>query len=255
MYDTHCHLDYFENHREVIESAFLNNVDFLNSICVEIKKFDEILNIIEKYKNIFCSIGQHPLYIKDEKEIIKNTEIIEIKINKFKDKIVAIGETGLDYFKIEDKNLLDIQQKSFIEHIKISNKHNLPLVVHTRNAKEDTLRMLKKEKAKGLIHCFTEDLDFLKKVLDLGFYVSFSGIVTFKNAIEIQNCAKYCPLDRILIETDAPYLSPIPFRGKQNKPEYIKFIAEFLANIKNIAINNFINTTTQNALQLFNIKV
>ncbi len=254
MYDTHCHLDYFENPVEVIKESFNSGIRYLNTISIEIEQFDKIIKIANLDERIFCSIGQHPLYLKTNLDINKFENLFIENIKNFTKKIIAIGETGLDYFKKKEVEEKILQKKIFLKQIEISQKFNLPLIVHTRNAGEDTYDIIKQEKAFGLIHCFTENQEFLKRMLDLGFYISFSGIVTFKNAVEIQTCAKYCPLDRILIETDAPYLSPNPFRGKENKPIYIKHTTEFIANLKDLKLDEFIEIATRNAKKIFQIE-
>ena len=250
--DTHCHLDFdplYNQIDEVIARASDAEVKKLISICVEIKKFENILHIAEKFENVYCSIGTHPNSADKEKDIT-----IEDIINKTKHpKVVAIGETGLDYFY--ENSSRDIQKINFIKHIKAAQNTSLPLVIHTRNADKDTSDILvseiKKTPFKFIMHCYSSGIDLANTAIDLGGYISFSGIVTFKNAEEVRIIAKKIPLERILIETDAPYLAPVPYRGKSNEPSYILKTAEMLSDILCINYNDFIEQTTANALKVF----
>lgn len=255
IYDTHCHLDYFEDPYKIIENSFSSGLIFLNTICVEIAKFEKIYEISKTNKNIYCSIGQHPCHLDEiDLEIFRNKCENYIKDDKSSgfNKIKAIGETGLDYFRVEEDKIKSFQIELFELQIEIANKFNLPVIIHTRSASKDTIEVIKKNRPqKGLIHCFTEDLDFMEKCLELGLYISFSGIVTFKNSKSIQECAKNCSLDRILIETDAPYLSPEPLRGKQNEPKNIIHTAKFIANLRGIDEEEFQRISAKNAVTLF----
>lgn len=257
IYDTHCHLDYFENPIEIALNSFGSGVGFLNTICVEVDKFLPIYEISKSHKNIFCSIGQHPCHhenLKARDISSKMIHFIEQDRISITDKIKAIGETGLDYFRMDSDAIKKTQWELFESHIEIANRFDLPVIIHTRTAKNDTIKMLKNIRPKfALIHCFTEDLDFMNQCLDLGLYISFSGIITFKNSTAIQECAKYCPIDRILIETDAPYLSPEPLRGKKNEPKNIIHTAKFIAQLRNLDLQEFCKVTTQNGISLFKI--
>lgn len=251
--DTHCHLDFEQLHSDlenVLARAEEVGVKKLISICVKINEFKKILDIANNHSNIYCAIGTHPNSAEAEQNI-RLEDILEYTQNK---KVVAIGETGLDYYY--ENAAKDIQIASFRKHIKAAQLSNLPLIIHTRNADNDTSDILKEEMQKQkfsfVLHCYTSGMQLAKTALELGGYISFSGIVTFKNAQEVQTIAKNVPLDRILIETDAPYLAPVPYRGKSNEPSFIFETAKYLATLLNINYNEFIELTTNNALQLFN---
>jgi len=202
--------------------------------------------IATKYANIYASVGIHP-----DENSIDNPSFDELVLWAKKDKIIAIGETGLDYFHEGDP---EEQRERFRMHIEVAKTVNKPLIIHTRDAREDTIRILQEaqaEKVGGVMHCFTEDLTMAEKAMALGFYISFSGIVTFKNAIQLQEVAKNIPLDRILIETDAPYLTPHPYRGKPNDPSYLRFVAEKIAALRGISFETVAEQTTKNFFQLF----
>ena len=252
LVDSHCHLDFAElqqNLDNFIKDAQANNVDYLQTICTKISQFDNIKNIAEKYHNIFCSVGVHPNEVLAE-GIYKAEQIIAL--SKYK-KLIAIGETGLDYYYENSPKL--VQQESFIEHIKASQATNLPIIIHSRDAEEDSYNILydqmKIAEFPILIHCFTASADFAKKILDLGGYISISGIVTFKNAKGLQEIVKKIPLDKLLIETDSPYLAPVPKRGKTNQPAYVKYVAEFLAEHLDIKLEVLAEKTTNNFFNLF----
>ena len=255
--DSHCHLDYpalYNNLDKVIDRAKHNNVRYLLTICTTLQSFDKIELIVEKYNNVYGTFGIHPHETKDHMKI--NSQFILNHVNK-NAKIIGIGETGLDfYYNHSDKKT---QIKSFIEHIYAASELNLPIIVHTRNAENDTYQILKDEiknsKLKILIHCFSGSKNFANKLIDLGCYISFSGIITFKNSIKLVNTASSLPIERILVETDSPYLSPVPFRGKSNEPSYIKFTIEKLSEIKKIPINNIMDITTNNFIKLFNLNI
>tara|TARA_B110000971_G_scaffold17293_1_gene15984 strand:+ start:5962 stop:6738 length:777 start_codon:yes stop_codon:yes gene_type:complete len=251
--DSHCHLEYeplFSNLDEVVKRAINNNVKYLLSISTTNKSYDRILEITERYQNIYGTYGIHPHETKDYKNLNKEEIIKKISISK---KIIGIGETGLDfYYDYSDR---EIQKKIFIEHIKAAQILNLPLIVHTRSAEEDTYKILISEKKnkdfKILIHCFTGTKEFAHKLIDLGCYISASGVVTFKKSKELANTFLSLPNDKILVETDSPYLSPEPLRGKPNEPSHIVHTINFLAKLKNINPNDFGQTTSLNFLKLF----
>jgi TatD DNase family protein len=249
LYDTHCHLDYFEDPDQIIQNAKNKNVKFLNSICVEIDKFENIFSIVNRNDNVFCSIGQHPCNPYAGEESLHKAIINKVR-NKNSSKIVAIGETGLDYYKKKlDKFEVNLQKDCFISQIEASIELDLPLVIHQREAENDMYNMLSSYRGlKGVMHCFTSNIDFMQKSLDLGFYISISGIVTFKNAKNLQDLIKYIPIEKLLIETDAPYLAPSIYRSKRNEPEYIIETAKFMSEILGFNINKI---TTENALKLF----
>ena len=255
MIDSHCHLDYdplFTNLNDVIKRGELNGVKKYLTISTTLKSFESIKVIISKYKNIFGTFGIHPHECKNF-PLINKKKIIDFK--KSHEKIIGIGETGLDFFyNFSDSSL---QKKIFVEHIEASIELNVPLIVHSRNAEKETFNILSdyhSKKPKILMHCFTGSVEFSKKMLDLGAYISFSGIITFKNASELQRTASTVPLDRILIETDSPYLSPEPKRGMSNEPSFIKYTATKLSELKKVSLESIVQSTTNNFLDLFSIK-
>ena len=252
--DSHCHLDYpslYENLEEVVKRAEFNKVNTLLTICTTLESFEKIKLIIEKYKNIYGTFGIHPHESKKYKNIDAKF-ILNLK-KKYK-KVIGIGETGLDFFyNYSDKK---IQKKSFIEHIEAATQLNIPLIVHSRDAENDTYEILKSEKKnsnlKILMHCFTGSQNFANKLLDLGCYISVSGIITFQNSIELANTVSFIPIENLLVETDSPYLSPHPLRGKSNEPSYIVHTINKLSQIKNISKEDVIAYTTNNFKKLFN---
>jgi len=255
--DSHCHLEYYTEDEvdKILKRCADNNVTILNNICVEISKFEGILKYAEKYSNVFCSLGTHPCNVDNES--FSCDEIV--KICKAHNKIRGIGETGLDYFHNTAESHLVKQRFSFSEHIGAASILNMPLIVHTRDAESDTYKILedavRNSNTIGVIHCFTGTKEFLFKMLDIGFHISISGIVTFNNAKELQDIVLHIPLDRLLIETDSPYLTPVPMRGKKNDPSFVRYIASFLAKHMNIDRDEFARTTTTNFCNLFGIEI
>jgi TatD DNase family protein len=250
--DSHCHLDRVDltkfggSIETMLAHANELSVKEFLCVCIDLEHFDEVLSLAKKYPQIYASVGVHPT----EQEG-KDPSIEELLTLANDDNIIAIGETGLDYFHIE-KNSADWQRERFRRHIAVSNQSAKPLIIHTRSAKTDTIKIMTEEKAEaGVIHCFSEDWAMAKSALDLGFYISFSGIITFKNADALREVAKKVPLDRILIETDSPYLTPVPNRGKPNSPAYVYYVAEQLAKIKGVSIDEIARATTQNFYNLF----
>ena len=252
MIDSHCHLDHeplFSDLSNIIKRSKNVGIKKLLTISTSLESFERIKDIINKDEMIYGTIGVHP---HETNKNIVNSDLI---IKNFNDnsKVIGIGETGLDfYYNNSDK---DKQIKSFIEHIKASITTNAPLIIHSRSAEEDTFRILnsyKKKNLKILMHCFTGSKIFAEKLLDLDSYFSASGIITFKNSIELQDTFKYLPLDKILIETDSPFLAPVPNRGKKNEPSFIDFTAQKLADLKNISKSQLIKITTDNFNKLFN---
>jgi len=251
MIDSHCHLDHsplFDDIENVIKRSKVVGIEKLLTICTTIKSFEKIKLLVKQDDIIFGTYGIHPHEAKNDKV---NSDII-IKEVKNNNKIIGIGETGLDfYYNHSDK---DDQITSFEEHIKASLVLNIPLIVHSRNAEKDTLEIFSKYKnmnLKILMHCFTGSKEFAENLLSFGAYFSASGIITFKNSLELQETFKSIPLNRILIETDSPYLAPVPNRGKQNEPSYVKYTAQKLADIKNISNLDLIKNTTSNFNNLF----
>ncbi len=250
LVDSHCHLN-FPELSENIQSLRLNmqeaNVGHALCVSVTLDKFPEVLGLAERFENFYASVGVHPDY-----EDIEEPTVEQLVALAQHTKIVAIGETGLDYFRLTGD--LEWQRERFRTHIRAAIKCAKPLIIHTRSAAEDTLRIMKEEgaiKVGGVMHCFTESLDVAMAAIEMGFYISFSGIVTFKNATQIKEVAQAIPLDKILVETDSPYLAPIPFRGKINQPAYVKYVAQEIANLRGISLDAVIRATTDNFFTLF----
>ncbi len=251
--DSHCHLDYEPINSsldEVIERAKKNGVTNMLTISTEDKKYPKIIEIVNKYKNVYGTYGIHPHEANSHQKI--DSKIISDKV-KMNNKIIGIGETGLDFYYNRSKK--DIQIKLFMEHIRASRELNLPLIVHSRAAENETFEILKKENKnrdlKILIHCFTGSADFAKKILDLNCYISASGIVTFKKSIDLRKAFEVVPIERLLVETDSPYLSPEPLRGKSNEPGNIIHTIKFLSNLKKVDYNLIVSQTSKNFFNLF----
>ena len=250
LIDSHCHLnfpDLAQRLPEILASMAEAGVDKAIAISVSRQSFEEVHTIAQNHPNIYATVGIHP--DDPEAEEFSLEELLE---RAARPKVVGIGETGLDYHWC--KGDLAWQHQRFALHIEAANRSGLPLVVHTRDAAEDTMRLLREHQAHaGVIHCFTEDVHTAKLALDLGFYISFSGIVTFKNATAIQEAARYVPLDRLLVETDSPYLAPVPKRGKPNEPAYVRHTAAFVAQLRGDSLENIAQATTANCLRLFHL--
>ena len=250
LIDSHCHLnfpDLAQRLPEVLANMAEAGVNKAIAISVSRQSFEEVHAIAQNHPNIYATVGIHP--DDPEAEEFSLEELLE---RADRPKVVGIGETGLDYHWC--KGDLAWQHQRFALHIEAANRSGLPLVVHTRDATADTLRLLREHQAHaGVIHCFTEDVHAAKLALDLGFYISFSGIVTFKNATAIQEAARYVPLDRLLVETDSPYLAPVPKRGKPNEPAYVRHTAAFVAQLRGDSLENIAQATTANCLRLFNL--
>lgn len=252
--DSHCHLDgldYEKHHRDlddVIAKAAARDVKFMLAIATTLPGFHTLKSLVGDRKNIALSCGVHPLNQEEE------YDFAELRALAAHPRVVAMGETGLDYFY--QKETKARQQASFREHIRVGRDLNKPVIVHTRDAREDTLAILQEEKADecgGVLHCFTEDRETAEKLLDMGFYISFSGIATFRNAEQIRDAARYVPLDRMLVETDSPYLAPVPHRGKENQPAYTRDVAEYMAVVKGVSIEEMAQATTENFSRLFHV--
>lgn len=253
--DSHCHLDDSdfddEGVIEIVNRAKSAGVGHFLTICTRLVEFDKILATAEKSPLIHCTVGTHPHHAEEPAEL--NVTVDEIVAKTKHAKVVGIGETGLDYHY--EHSPRDEQQKVFATHIKAGMAADLPLIIHTREADDDTVRLIAEVgggKSKGVIHCFSGDTGFAKKCLDLGYLISFSGIITFKKADEIREAVKYVPMDRMLIETDAPWLAPIPHRGKRNEPSYVVLTAQTVAQLKNLPVEEIAETTTDNFFRLFN---
>ncbi len=254
MIDSHCHLDHepmYSDLIKVIQRSKDTGVNKILSICTSINSFSKITKIVDYDPMIFGTFGIHPH--ECSKDVVTKKEIVN-NINKY-NKIIGVGESGLDfYYNHSDKNS---QIKSFKEHIEASLELNIPIIVHSRNAENETYEILKdfhEFKPKILMHCFTGSSEFAKKLLNLGSYFSASGIITFKNSLNLQETFKLIPNERLLIETDSPYLAPIPLRGKKNEPSYIKYTLSKLAEIKNVDVEEMESVTSNNFNFLFNLK-
>tara|TARA_B100001559_G_scaffold68992_1_gene56201 strand:- start:311 stop:1087 length:777 start_codon:yes stop_codon:yes gene_type:complete len=250
--DTHCHLDFKEfneDFNDVLLNAKTNNISGMQTICTKIDEFPKILDIAKKHSNIWCSVGTHPHNAESEKHISQDN----IKNLCDNDKVIGIGETGLDYY-YENSNKED-QINSFLKHIEVAKITGMPLIIHARDADDDMIEILTKEYNKspftGVIHCFTSSYKLAEAALSIGFYISFSGIITFKNADEIRNSCKKIPIERILVETDAPFLAPVPYRGKRNEPSYITETIKKVAEIKELTVEEVTNITANNFFDLF----
>ncbi len=251
--DSHCHLNYdpmFNNLDEVVNNAKTAGIKYLLTISTKDNEFKNILNIIKNYKFVYGTYGIHPHEAKNHRNVDSKKILINLKKNK---KIIGIGETGLDfYYNHSDKNN---QIELFNQHIVASRRSNLPLIIHTRSAENETYQILKKatdkEPFKFLIHCFTGSKEFAFKLLDLGAYISASGVVTFKKSKDLAETFKSIPNDRILVETDSPYLAPEPHRGKSNEPALIVHTLKFLAGLKNNDLKEMSNITSDNFFKLF----
>jgi TatD DNase family protein len=252
--DSHCHLDRISEEKskmslqEMVDAATNNHVKHILCVAISMDQYPEMRNRTEHFEQVSYSVGVHPLHVGED----KNYSLNDLKTLASDERIVAIGETGLDYYYSTDT--IAEQQASFEHHIAVANELQKPLIVHTRDARKDTIDILKSNNAdncKGVLHCFTENWEMAKAALDLDFYISISGIVTFKNAVELQDVVRKLPLDRLLIETDSPYLAPVPNRGKQNQPAYVKHVAEFIADLKNVSVEEVGEVTTRNFKQLF----
>ena len=249
--DSHCHIN-FPELKTNIDNVLSNMKDkkITNALCVsvELDSFPEVLAMAEGYDHIYASVGVHPDY-----EDIKEPSIDElVQIASDHQKVVAIGETGLDYFRL--KGDLTWQRDRFRNHIRAAKEAKLPLIIHTRQAQDDTIQIMTEEGAnqtRGVMHCFTESYEMAKQALDLDFYISFSGIITFKNAEDLRQTAKKIPLDRILIETDSPYLAPVPNRGKLNEPSNVVYVAEKIAELHNCSVDKVAEQTSKNFFYLF----
>lgn len=252
LVDSHCHLDQLDltSHgtlAKALDYAYTQGVHHMLCVCITLNDFSEMLKIAHQFDRVSASVGLHP-----NESVEHEPNVDELFALAADRKVVAIGETGLDYYRSQGD--LDWQRERFRTHIRAAKRAAKPLIIHSRQAKEDTLTILKEENAdNGVMHCFTEDWDMAKRALDLGFYISFSGIVTFKNAKEIQSVAKKVPLDRMLLETDSPYLAPEPHRGHSNEPAYVRFVAEFIADLRDIPVVELAEMTTDNFFNLFRL--
>lgn len=253
--DSHCHLDRLDLTKlssghldQVIDEAAEACVDYMLCVGIDLSNAEAVVAIAQQYPNVFASVGVHPCDVTDI--VVAKSQLIALA---GADKIVAIGETGLDYHYSDESKLL--QQESFALHLDAAKQLSLPTIVHTREAKQDTLDIISAHAchhAVGVLHCFTEDWPMAKAALDLGFYISFSGIVTFKNALELKEVAKKVPIDRLLVETDSPYLAPVPHRGKPNFPKHTRHVVEYIAGLRKVEMESIAEHSLNNFFTLFN---
>lgn len=250
LVDSHCHLDFpglAERLPDVLGAMDDNGVGLALCIGVNLEDFPQVLALAERDPRLYATVGVHPEYTDVAEPTVEH--LVELASHP---RVVAIGETGLDYYWQKDKP--EWQRQRFRNHIEAARRCGKPLVVHTRESAADTLRLLRESGAEavgGVMHCFTEDWAVASVALDLGFYLSFSGIVTFKNAAIVKDVATRCPLDRILVETDSPYLAPAPFRGKPNQPAYVRYVAEEIARLRGVSAEVVAQATTDNFFTLF----
>ncbi|KZN36459.1 TatD family hydrolase [Pseudoalteromonas luteoviolacea] len=252
--DSHCHLDRLDFAKlkselpEILQAARDKQVEHFLCVSVTLEQFPDMLKAIEGFRDVSASCGVHPL---NQEDALDRAKLLELGQHE---RVVAIGETGLDYYYSKDTH--KVQQDSFAGHIDVANELKKPLIIHTRDARKDTLDIMKAhgaEQCGGVLHCFTENWEMAKKAIDMGFYISISGIVTFKNAVDLQEVVKKLPLDRLLIETDSPYLAPVPHRGKTNQPAYVQDVAYFIADLKGLSYKELAQATTNNFYQLFSL--
>lgn len=252
--DSHCHINFPElaaRMPEILAKMAENKVTHAMCVSVNLPEFPSVLALAEQYPHIFASVGVHPDYEDTPEPSVQ--QLVELADHP---KIIAIGETGLDYYRLEGD--LEWQRARFRTHIRASRETRKPLIIHTRSASADTIGILQEEGAAvaaggvaGVMHCFTESLEVAEAAIEMGFYISFSGIVTFKSAKDLQEVARTIPLERILIETDSPYLAPVPYRGKVNEPGYVPHVAEFIANLKGVPLREVADRTSENFFNLF----
>ncbi len=254
--DSHCHLSFpelFDNLPAIRQAMAEAGVQSALCICTTLDEFDRVQALAATYDNFWCSVGVHPDDVDSREPTVEG--LVELARRP---KVVAIGETGLDYYRLEGRTLAEMewQRDRFRTHIAAARASGLPLVIHTRSASADTLRVLDEEQgstAGGVFHCFTETAEVARAALDRGFHISFSGILTFKTAHELRQVAAFVPLDRCLIETDSPYLAPVPFRGKPNSPAYVPHVARQLAAVKGITVEEVAEATRTNFERLFRV--
>jgi TatD DNase family protein len=254
--DSHCHINFPElaaRMPEILAKMTENQVTHALCVSVDLPDFPQVLALAHQYPHIYASVGVHPDYEDTPEPTVE--QLVQLADDP---KIIAIGETGLDYYRLEGD--LEWQRERFRTHIRASRITRKPLIIHTRAASEDTIRILREEGAApeaggvaGVMHCFTESLEVARAAIELGFYISFSGIVTFKSARDLQAVALEVPLERMLIETDSPYLAPVPFRGRTNEPGYVAHVGEYIAKLKGIAVEDVAAHTSANFFKLFNL--
>ncbi len=254
LVDSHCHLDFPELAGRIDQVLdFMRDAGVGAALCigVNLEKLPDVLSLAEQHMNLFASVGVHP-----EHQVCTEPDVATLVRYAQHKRVIGIGETGLDYYWHKDRP--EWQRERFRVHIRAAKESGKPLIIHTRNAAEDTLKIMREEGAEavgGVMHCFTETLTMAESAIALGFYISFSGIVTFKNATQLKEVAKSIPLDRILMETDSPYLAPVPYRGKINEPAYVRHVANEIANLRGLDIKLVEQTTTANFCRLFKVAI
>jgi len=255
LVDSHCHLDridlspYGGELAAAVRAAQERGVDRMLCIGIDLNNAPKVVEIAQQFDNIYASVGVHPLDISDD--ICEVDALAELSAQE---KVIAIGETGLDYYYSAEKKVL--QQGSFANHLKASVKTGKPVIVHTRDAREDTLSLIQQHgdpKVAGVLHCFTESWEMASAAMEMGYYISFSGIITFKNAAELRDVVKKVPMERLLVETDSPYLAPVPYRGKKNEPKYVREVAECVAELKGLSFEQVAEQSSRNFDRLFNL--
>ena len=253
LVDSHCHLDrvdlepYHNDFSQLVSQTLQSGVEHMLCVSIDLESWPAMVSLIKDFPQITMSVGVHP-NDRDRHEP-SSEELVELSKNPG---VVAIGETGLDYFRSDGD--LDWQRERFRTHIKAANVCKKPLIIHTRAAKTDTIQLMQEEGAEsagGVMHCFTEDWPMAKQALDMGFYISFSGIITFNNAADLRDVVKQVPMERMLIETDSPYLAPVPFRGKSNQPRYVSQVAERVAELKCMTLEAVADQTKENFYRCF----
>jgi TatD DNase family protein len=254
--DSHCHLSFPELRArldEIRAEMAAAQVDRALCICTTLEEFDGVQALAAEHDNFWASVGVHP----DNEDVLEPSVETLVALSR-RDKVVAIGETGLDYYRLNGRSIADMewQRERFRVHIRAGLERDLPLVIHTRSASDDTVALLKEQgagRSRGVFHCFTETMAVARDALDLGFLISFSGILTFKSAVELKEVARYVPLDRCLVETDSPYLAPVPYRGKTNTPAYVPYVAKQIAELKGCTVEEVAAQTSRNFEALFRL--
>ncbi len=253
LVDSHCHLDrlkldkYDNGLDDAVNAARERGVTHMLCVCISEENKQAVLDIAQRYPDISASVGVHPSDVKAD--VVSEAELTAWASE---DKVVAIGETGLDYFHSDE--FAQQQHESFANHLRVAGKFGLPVIVHTRNARDDTIALIKAHGnvgSAGVLHCFTETWEMAEQALDLGYYISLSGIVTFKNATELKEVAKRVPAERLLVETDSPYLAPVPYRGKPNEPKFVREVAEYVAELRGMSYDALAQQTGENFFRLF----
>lgn len=253
LIDSHCHLDRLNlsknnnSLQELIDETFASGVERMLCVCISENNKDDVLEIAQSNNKIFASVGVHPSDVSADV-----VSITQLKQWATSDKVIALGESGLDYYYGKDNKAK--QKESFVNHLVAAGDLELPVIVHTRDAREDTISLIEQygnKKSAGVLHCFTESWEMAQAAIEMNYYISISGIVTFKNAGELRDVVKNIPLDRLLVETDSPYLAPVPYRGKPNQPKYVKEVAQYIAELKEVSYDTLLKETSCNFFKLF----